>query len=564
MFAIGAPLGLLALLGLPAVVVFHWFRRRHHPVVMTGLFLYPPPPARAAAGRRRERLRLVTSLVAELLAVLAATWWLADVHLAADDRAPHEVIVLDDRLRLLARDADGTTAAQRLRIALDRHLADLPEGARATLVATGDPPRLLAGPSATPAEVRRALATWEPTAPWHDPAVAVGLARRLAAGGTVLIASDRRAGWPDDLGLIATGRAVASSGLADAAWMRRPTGDRLVLRTYGPLGRPLEVRAGERLLARGVSAATPITLDLVDAPATVTVALVGDDPLPVDDRVDLVRPEARTVRVRGTLPGLARVAAVLGWVEVVTDGPADLVIGGEAPAGAWRLTLAPATGGSAVLGPFLARAGHPLLQDLDAAGLWWTGAAPTAPGTPLVTAGDRVLLSEERRGGDRLLTLCGDPAAPGVAGHPWWPGFLANLIEARRAALPGINDPNVVVGRTVAVIMPGGGSLTDPAGATTALPVDAEGRVLVTPQRAGVHRLLGTTGPGPALSALALDARLGDLAAALTVTAPAPPAAAAVERRRGAAGHLLPLGLLAAALVVAWWAFRREQPGLAP
>src|SRR3954468_7710786 len=107
---IGAPWGLLGLLAIPVILAIHLFRRRFRPRAVSALFLYAPQARTPTAGRRRTRLMRRASLLAELAAVLAATWYLADPHL--DDRrdARHVVAVLDARARLRAVDAAGAPA----------------------------------------------------------------------------------------------------------------------------------------------------------------------------------------------------------------------------------------------------------------------------------------------------------------------------------------------------------------------------------------------------------------------------------------------------------------------
>ena len=109
------PLGLLALLALPAIVALHCLRRRFRPRVVSGLFLYGPPPAVVAAGRTPRRLVLTPSLWFELLAALAAAWWLSDPHLADRERAAHLVLVMDSSRALQAVSADGKTAEAQAR-----------------------------------------------------------------------------------------------------------------------------------------------------------------------------------------------------------------------------------------------------------------------------------------------------------------------------------------------------------------------------------------------------------------------------------------------------------------
>ena len=579
MIAFGALWGLAALAALPAIFAIHWFRRRAPPRRVSGLFLWPQPAPSAASGRRRERIVNLPSLWLELLAALALAWWLADAHLRADDHGRHLVVVLDDRVRLQALAPSGDTAADRLRTALGGRIAGLGNADRVTLVASGAVPRLLAGPAADVESARRALAAWRPESAWHDLEPALALAAQLAGaggGGELLLASDRvPERLAEEIGCLARGVAVPGTGLADARWLRDARGERLVLRIVGDgAPRPLEVRAGDVLLARASAAAGTLVVPLPTAPEELTVALIGEDPLPADDRAILRRPPSREVRVSVDLPAARRplVDKVLAVVPGVVSGGAapDLVISaadGSLP-GAWSLAIAPATGAEAALGPFLTRSGHPLCLDLDGTGLLWVGGLPraqlAADASPLVSAGEQVLLAEHRRGRDRGFALHADLAAGTLAQHPFWPALLANLVEARRAALPGCATPTVAVGRPVPVVLPAGhgtAELTAPDGAVTNLVADGEGVVLVPAlDRAGAWRISLDGSPWLVLQALALDARMADLAGAATADrAGALVGPVAVERRRSPAERVLPLLIAAGAAIGAWLLSRRGR-----
>ena len=585
--ALGAPWGLLALAGIPAVLAIHWFRRRSPTRTVTGLFLYPPPAPTAASGRRREQIVATPSLWLELFAVLALAWWLTDVYLASDQRGRHVGIVLDDRLRLRATLADGSTPAERIRRQLAARLADLRPVDRVTVIASGAVPRVLAGPAATPEQATAAISAWVPSSPWHELEPATTLMQQILAqvahdGGDMLVASDRIPhDAPTGIGWIATGEPLAASGLADVRWVRDDAGERLVVRVTvsgaAPV-RALEVRAGEAVIGTvpGVAAGTVILplepAKLHDA-EVLTVSLLGADPLPIDDTVQVFRPPLRVVHITLTLPaGLqALVDRVLHGIPGIAIGPAnnatEFVIGTrpETQLGVWSLCIAPTAGSDAALGPFLVRRGHPLARDLDGTGLLWVGGQPRAAQSidseSLISAGNLVLLSEQRHGRDRMVTLHADPAAGTLAAHPLWPSLIANVIEARRAALPGVVDPNRPAALPTLVVLPPGStslSVTAPDGIdTTTFTADTDGAVLLPALRlAGTWQLrLGDArATWKTLNVSTLDERMSDFTTAMTRTIePTDSALVAVERRRSAAERLVPLILAALAGVLACW-----------
>ena len=598
---LGAPWGLLALAGLPAVLAIHWFRRRSPPSAVTGLFLYPPPAPTAASGRRREQIVSTPSLWLELFAVLALAWWLTDVYPASDQRGRHVGIVLDDRLRLLAFLQSGSstsaTPADLIRQQVAGRLAELRPVDRVTVIASGVVPRVLAGPAATPEQGLAAIAAWIPSAPWHELEPATTLIQQITAqvaqdGGDVLLASDRiQPDAPAGVGWIATGAPLAASGLADVRWVRDQAGERLVVRVAAsgsPPARTLEVRSAATVIATviatvpGVAAGTvilPLNAAKVHDGDALTVSLLGADPFPSDDTVRVERPSLRVVHIALSLPPgpQALVERVLQGIPGIVVGPlsikTDLAIGTsmESQPGVWSLRIAPSTGGDAALGPFLVRRGHSLARDLDGTGLLWVGGLPRAAlpvdSEALISAGNLVLLSEQRRGRDRLVTLHGDPATGTLAAHPLWPSLMANLIEARRVALPGVADPNRPAALpTMVVLPPGFGALTvsAPDGAdTTTFTADTDGAVLLPALRiAGTWQLrLGDErSVWMTLNVTTLDERMGDFTAATTRTIEAAESGlVAVERRRSAAERIVPLILAALAGILACWFWARNR-----
>ena len=593
---LGAPLGLLALAALPAIVAVHVFRRRFRPRPVSALFLYGAQVRTVAAGRTRQRVLNRASLWLELLAAAALAWWLCDLHLTDREVATQIAVILDSRLRVSARAPGAGSAAERIRAALDARFATLTRDDRVTLIASGAPPRLLAGPGALPDDARRALAAWTPGAAWHELDDSLVLARSLAGDGEVLLASDRLPpGLPPRIAMLACGRALATSGLVDARWLRDRDGERLVARVLAQGGaghRTLELRTvdgavlarQELALADRVPASASFALATASAPGTavpaaLVLALGGDDPLPGDDTATLLRPPHPPLRVQLALAGPARAMAERALAAVgdvvIGGGSPQLLIGGDdaPPAGAWQLRFA-AGGAAPALGPFLARRGHALLREVDFTGVLWAGGLPDdalpAQTTALLEAGRAVLISERRRGRDRLVTLHLDAARATLGEHPAWPSMIANLLAARRDALPGPRQPNLLAGHPTTVVLPEGVpgvTLVADDGARARFLADGDGEVLIPGlERGGRQQLVldGADQPWAELAVLPLDARQGDLAEAASGTrAGAGTVSGAAERRRSPLAHLLPIVLAAGAALAAWACFRREE-GRAP
>jgi hypothetical protein len=127
------PLGLLALLAVPAIVALHFFRRRFQPRVVSALFLWGAPDPTPMSGRKRERLRVSGSLLCEIAAALCAAFFLAGPRGCAGESARHLVVVLDGSASMGARTPQGPTLLDLARTEIEKRIDALPSGSRVTL-----------------------------------------------------------------------------------------------------------------------------------------------------------------------------------------------------------------------------------------------------------------------------------------------------------------------------------------------------------------------------------------------------------------------------------------------
>jgi len=186
---------------------------------------------------------------------------------------------------------------------------------------------------------------------------------------------------------------------------------------------------------------------------------VPDDAMDWDNNVTLEPDRPSTVHVGTALPGGTPAGdAVARFVraapDVSTEEPSDLTfrVGSTKP---WEVDLSARGDSRAFLGPFLADRTHPLLDDVSFEGVVWA-AGENPPGRSLLTAGTRVLLSEES--GPRYhLNL--DVARSNVHRTAAWPILLGNLLELRRRAISGLPRRNIVAGTDVRLWLDEGGWL---------------------------------------------------------------------------------------------------------
>lgn len=481
------PLGLLALLAIPAIVAIHLFRRRFPVRPVAGLFLWQNPRQTPVEGRRVDRLPITASLILECLAALALALILAGARLSSSGGTGHLVVLLDDSASMAAVNAAGESARDR---AVRRVLAELDRlgsRARVTLVLSGERPFVLAGPSAFAVEARPALDGWTPQAANHSLALGLRMARELAGRDSrLMVVSDMT---PEVRGAseiagglwVAVGEPLANIGLIAAERTLSPDEGRgtvsLTLASHddAPAPRRLTVSAGGKEIGSrdlevppGISS---LTVPLPPGLPPVRVSL-SDDALSRDNSVVLAEPRPRVVGIENRLQdGRGREALVraLDAVSGVTRAePGHLVFVDaagldEPPApGSWRVGFGVAPEAWSVrgeprdfVGPFVLEKRHPLLQGVSLGGVVWTRPAPLAAGAvhPLISAGDHVLMglpaSASRDEPAVLFNL--DLERTNLIRSPDWPILISNLVEMRRSGLPGPERWNYRVGEWIRV-----------------------------------------------------------------------------------------------------------------
>lgn len=476
------PLGLLALLGVPAVIALHLFRRRFERRRVSALFLWEARTITTLSGRRREKLLRSPSFWAELLAALLLGLSFAGPRGCGSLEAKHLVVVLDGSASMSALPPGeaGRSFADEVRERLDAQIEDLSGGSRVTIVESGPRPRIAVGPAAFPEEARSRLDEYRPAAGAHDLAPAVALALQLAGAGAVTLYTDRFEPdrFPGQVGVVAVGRPLDNLAITRATRLlgseAEPEGERVLVTVtnFSPRERPVTVA----LLAGGVPLAAeelPIeagarrhfTFDLPPDTPPVEAVLEGGDAFELDDLARLVPPPRRTLALASTLDGqelrflgLASASAPLDrWTALVPRSTAasspevaHLAIAREPVGGpeTWCLVLAPPAGEALdLLGPFLLEKRHPLLSGVTLDGVVWSAASEVAlPGVPLVSAGDRPLLTEEHLGERRIFHANVDFQRSSLQLSPDWPILLDNLAELRRRELAGAESVNLSLG----------------------------------------------------------------------------------------------------------------------
>ena len=541
------PLGLWALLSLPAILLLHLYRRRFTPRVVSALFLWDAASPSPLSGRTRTPLYRSASLWCELLAALLVSLCLAGPQGLAHSR--HFVVVLDDTASLSA-----SSTLDRARSAAAGFIGDLWWWERATVILTGPESgtgaRILTGPG-SPAAARAALRGWRPSAGHHGHSSAIQLARDVSGSTAILFATDRMLTDDPDLqsggiGIAAVGTPLANAGITEATRLpgsdpAQPDTVRLQILNAGPAGDFLlqidldppqpGLPPREEGFRIAENAAHTLQLPLPpDATATFHLRPVdapqAGDALTIDDTLHLPPAPRRTLRIATTLgedavafrlgrsPGsLDRVERLLPDLRVVpADLPADLWFGAPPEGGSgWALVPHRGGGESRPVGPLLADDAQfqgGLLQGVLLEGAIWSAwSGITLPGDALIQAAGLPVLTVEALPGGQRLHINLDPARSNLSRLPDWPLLLANLLQQRRRSLPGPAQT---------LLSPGAPMIwrEAPAGAWSgAITVDHPGGDLTLPgwPVPGLHTLSGPgSGPLPVGVAL-LDAAESDL-----------------------------------------------------
>jgi hypothetical protein len=481
------PLGLLALLAIPAIVGIHLFRQRFPRRTVAGLFLWQISRQVPQGGGRIARLPITLSLILECLAALALALILAGARLRPEGLSAHLVVLLDDSASMSAINGQNESPRDRGTARILSEVERLGSTSRVTLVLSGERPSILLGPSAISAEAREALDRWKPAATRHSLALGLRLAREVAGKtGRLMIISDtlpKSRGEEEPAGAlwVAAGEPLGNTGILGAERTRARPGDpEVVALTLGNFSkdkvrRRLRVISGnQEVLARDVdtpAGTSSLNLPLPAGTGPVRVTL-SDDALARDNEVTLVEQQPRLVLVENRLPdgrgkqALAKALKAISGVSLAEQGhlafqPAADLDKPAAP-GVWRAAFGnpPATMRASgeprdFLGPFVPEKQHPLLEGVALAGVVWTGAAPVgAAAYPLVSAGDQPLIAlmggRNGRPEDGILFDL-DLERTNLIRAPDWPILVSNLVEWRRANLPGPERWNYRIGEWVRI-----------------------------------------------------------------------------------------------------------------
>ena len=332
------PIGLLALLALPLIVVLHLIRERRRRVVVPSVLNWRNLP-RPKAGQRMTQLPLTLLLLLQLLVAGLLALAIARPQIAGNllRHSTQTAIVLDTSTSMAARES-GTSRFEQARAHVVAIIRSLATGDRVTLIAAGTKPRVLAsGAASDQAALEAALAGVSAGGTVADLDGALAMAEAAldpALPGRIVVLTDGSANRPGNRATIAPVEwqqlGANSANRAIIAFAARAAGGKTqvyarianygdapwngVLRLFSD-DRPIDARP----VAIGANSEAEQTWTLPVGGVRLDLALDGGDALPDDDRAFVSLATVRPISVAlvaETAEPLRRALAAVPGVSV--------------------------------------------------------------------------------------------------------------------------------------------------------------------------------------------------------------------------------------------------------
>jgi len=415
------PLGFLALLGIPAILLIHLLQRQSQTFPISTLFMLDAIDRQSLKGRKLDKLRNSIPLWLQLLSVIILTWLLIQPRWTQENQVQQIVIVIDSSASMEPFRAD---AAEQLKSELSRIPSQLSSVIYTLMESHDQGERLYRGGSVT--EMTSSLEEWSPASSAHSPEGALRVGRSIAgAAGTVIYLTDHlESQLPFGASLLAVGDTISNVGFAGLRI--QPTEDgsdelswQATVRNYSnaPQTRDWFLAIGQqrtetRTMALKAGGTRTLSGKFSEGVARATLNMAPDE-FARDDRLYMVTPEPKPVfiatnvandaseMVRSVIESLDNTPLLQPSAEGGETPPPDLLIATYNPLQPRPL---PSVGiifldqqhaPKEFFKGTIVAANHPLVQNLNWQGLIAKSTASIplkANDVPLLWQGDRTLI----------------------------------------------------------------------------------------------------------------------------------------------------------------------------
>lgn len=465
------PFAFAALAALPVLVAIYLLRNRFRQYYVSSLMLWGVQRRHKQGGLNLDRLQTPLLFILEFLVFLLLAFAAAGPLLRSKSDTRRLVIVLDDSFSMLAK--TDTSCRNRAQDELTQYLKSS-RPFQAAFIQAGLQPVVLADKVDNMAAVLLALDQWQCMSPSADLDKALAMAGQMADGkARILVISDhflKGIAGDSQFESWAFGEPLSNTGFLHADRMRVDDRDRCIL-TIGNFSAATQTTrlkiqsAGDStmLYEKDIDIAPSAPFQMIFEPPSDSdlVASISDDVLNTDNRIILLRPDSKKVRVavdvqdeglsesvRQAIDAIpsARQAAELSHL-LITDRP---VTKPTEPL-QWTLHIMSDPNAAAFVGPFISDRNHPLTEGLDLQGVIWSAANQREfRSVPIISAGNTSLLEDESdRNNAHHLRLHLNHEVSTLQQSPNWPIFFWNLIHWRQQQLTGLHRSNWRLGSQV-------------------------------------------------------------------------------------------------------------------
>lgn len=503
------PLAFLALLAVPLLLAIYWLRNRAKERRVSSLLLWLDEKQRWDGGQRIHRLQTPLLFFLELAAILLLVMAAAKPLMRAGDSARPLVVVLDDSFSMQA--GGGDSSRNRAVKAVERELRATPYDP-VRFVLAGEMPQVLAEVAGNADQAIKRLQDWNSGAPTAKLEEAIAFAFEIGGNrARVLVVSDHAP--PQEISdsrlqWWAFGSALPNLAFINATRTARDGEERVMLEIANLSSQPtsalLNIETGgetkPQQLSLGSKESRRITLTVKNGSAPLRARL-GEDSLNVDNEIVLMPEVGKIVRVDlrmrdAKLRELVEKALQSSPQARVTSEQPELVITDDIGANisdpdAWILRVISEQGASSYLGPFVVDRAHSMTEGVSLGGVVWGAGKSELVGTPIITAGNIVLLTDVERAGTHELRLRLRPEISTLQETPNWPILIWNVLAWRASTTPGLRQANVRLGGEANLTVASGVqsiNLSDPQRKSRQLAVRDQ-TVTIKADTAGIYEL---------------------------------------------------------------------------